>query len=137
MRHNKLVTFGLVLTLSGFGCSVVMEATRPDPVDTSQIAVGESRMQVIGIVGAPAAQGVKDGNTSCDIYKLYTRGPNDIGKGAIATGEAVADFFTLGLTEIVFTPVEGATRNAKHTVTFCYDQNEKLVTMNDGGVSGQ
>jgi hypothetical protein len=82
-----------------------MEATRPDPVDMSQFAVGESRTQVVGVVGAPTAT-VKDGDHSCDVYKLYRRGPDAVGKGAIGAGKAVADVFTLGLTEVIFTPVE-------------------------------
>ena len=112
-----------------------MEATRPTPFDISQFAVGESRTQVIGVVGSPISQ-TKDGDDSCDVYKLYTRGPGDVEKGAIATGEVVADVFTLGLAEIIFTPVEYGTRNAKHTVTFCYDDGEKLLSMNDYGVNG-
>jgi hypothetical protein len=107
-----------------------MEATRPTPVDTSQFAVGETRLQIVEAIGAPTAN-VKDGDQSCDVYKLYTRGPGGVGKGAIAAGEAVGDVLTLGLTEIVFTPIEGGTRNARHTVTFCYDKESKLVSLND------
>ena len=58
-----------------------------------------------------------------------------VGKGAIAAGEAVGDVLTLGLSEVVFTPIEGGTRNARHTVTFCYDKDNKLVSLNDS-VSG-
>ncbi|HVB79820.1 MAG TPA: hypothetical protein VNE82_07710 [Candidatus Binataceae bacterium] len=112
------------------GCSVVMEATRPDPIDTSQFAVGEPRLQVVEVLGAPAAT-VNQSDQSCDVYKLYTHGPGGAGKGAIAAGEAVADVFTLGLAEVVTSPVEGATRNAKHTVTMCYDKDLKLVSQNE------
>lgn len=133
-RHIQFVTAAAML-LTVAACSPVMEATRPTPVDMSQFAVGESRTQVVGVVGAPTAQ-VKDGDRACDVYKLYTRGPGAVGKGAIAAGEAVADIFTLGLTEVIFTPVEAGTRNSKHTVTFCYDEGGKLLSMNDGGTSG-
>ncbi len=119
----------LGLLCSG-GCSPVMEATRPTPVDTSQFAIGESRFQVIQAIGAPTAN-VKNGDQSCDIYKLYTRGPGGVGKGVIAAGEAAADVVTLGLAEVLFTPLEAATMNAKHTVTFCYDKDGKLVSLND------
>jgi hypothetical protein len=108
------------------GCSPVMEAMRPDPVDLSQFVVGENRINVLAQIGAPLAT-TKKGKNSCDIYKLYTHGPGSVGKGAIAAGEAVADLFTLGLTEVVTTPVEAATKNSKHTVVFCYTPDEKLV----------
>jgi hypothetical protein len=109
-----------------------MEATRPNPVDINQFAVGENRMAVIQSIGSPVGN-VKNAGDNCDVYKLYTRGPGDVGKGAIAAGEVVADVFTLGLTEIIFTPVEAATRNSQHTVTICYDGDSKLASINDGG----
>jgi hypothetical protein len=133
--NRTTLTLAGILMLAATACSPVMEATRPDPVDMSQFAVGESRTQVVGVVGGPTAT-VKDGDHSCDVYKLYTRGPGAVGKGAIAAGEAVADVFTLGLTEVIFTPVEAGTRNAKHTVTFCYDDSGKLLSINDGGPNG-
>ena len=127
--YRRAVALALVL-LVGNGCSVVMEATRPDPVDTSQFVVGETRLQVVEALGAPTAT-VKQSDQSCDVYKLYTRGPGAAGKGAIAATEAVADVFTLGLAEVVTSPVEGATRNAKHTVTMCYDKDAILVSKNE------
>ena len=95
----------LCLDLFFCGCSPVMEATRPTPVDTSQFAVGESRVQVVEAIGAPTAS-VKNGDQSCDVYKLYTRGPGGVGKGVIAAGEGAADVVTLGLAEVLFTPLE-------------------------------
>jgi hypothetical protein len=113
-----------------------MEATRPDPVDINQFAVGENRMAVIQSIGSPVGN-VKNGGDNCDVYKLYTKGPGDIGKGAIAATEVVADVFTLGLAEIITTPVEAATRNSQHTVTFCYDADNKIASINDGGAGAQ
>lgn len=111
-------------------CSPVMEATRPDPVDLSEFVPGESRLKVIAEVGNPLAS-EKDGENSCDVYKLFTKGPGAVGKGAIAAGEVVADVFTLGLAEVVFTPAEAATRNSKHTVLFCYSADKKLVSVSE------
>src|SRR5438309_1150086 len=73
----------LVLILLSNGCSVVMESTRPTPVDTSQFVVGESHLQIVEVLGAPTAT-IKQGDQSCDVYKLYTHGPGGVGKGAIA-----------------------------------------------------
>jgi hypothetical protein len=87
-------------------------------------------MNVLSELGNPVAT-TPDGDRSCDIYKLYTRGPNGAGKGVLAASEAVADVFTLGLTEILFTPVEAATRNSKHAVVFCYDGGAKLISVNE------
>jgi len=131
--------FGLCLTASFLcliGCSPVMEANRPDPVDMSQFVIGEKRMDVLAEIGSPKAT-EKDGKNSCDIYKLYTEGHSAAGKGAIAAGEAVADVFTLGLAEVIFTPAEGATQDSKHAVIFCYSPDNRLVSINqsDSGSS--
>jgi hypothetical protein len=106
-----------------------MEANRPDPVNLKKFVVGEStRMNIVAQVGGPSST-MQDNGHSCDVYKLYTHGPSGVGKGAIAAGEAVADIFTLGLAEIIFTPTEAATKNTKHTVIFCYEPDGKLLSM--------
>jgi len=107
-----------------------MEATRPDPTDIKQFVPGESRTKVLAEVGAPLTS-TQDGKNSCDIYKLFTRGPGAAGKGALAAGEAVADVLTLGLAEVAFTPAEAATKNTKHTVLFCYGPDDKLVSVHE------
>ena len=99
-KHHAMVTI-LILSASGlFGCSPVMEATRPNPVDIGQLAVGESRAEAEAELGPPVCT-ITDRGKSCDIYKLYTHGLNGVEKGAIAVGEAAADVFTLGLAEVV------------------------------------
>jgi hypothetical protein len=135
LEHPFTLTLaGLLLLAGASACAPVMEADRPTPTDLSQFAVGETRPQIINVIGAPAAQ-KQDGIQSCDIYKLYTKGPNNVGKVAIVTTEVTADIFTLGLAEVITSPVEYGTRNKKHTVTFCYATDGKLITMTDGGVS--
>lgn len=130
--RNRLLNFSATALLALSSCAPVMEATRPNPVDIHQFMIGEPRMSVIQVIGAPQSNLRNSAEQSCDVYRLYTRGPDAISRGAIAAGEAVADVFTLGLTEIIFTPVEVGTRQSQHTVTFCYDDG-KLAAVNDGG----
>lgn len=112
-----------------------MEANRPSPVDLDKFVVGQtSRMTVISEVGSPAST-EKDQGNSCDVYNLYTHGPGGAGKGFIAAGELLADIATLGLAEIIFTPTEAATKNAKHTVLFCYDSDGKLASVRESSAS--
>ena len=101
-------------------CSVVMEATRPTPVDLNYFQTGMTRDQVLDKLGAPDTTAIESDGASCDFYKLYTRGYGAGGKVPIAVAEAAADAFTLGLAEVVLTPTEGVTRNEKHPVQFCY-----------------
>jgi hypothetical protein len=110
------------------GCGPVLEATRDTPVNLDHVAVGESRVNVMADLGAPVST-VKNGSNDCDVYKLCTEGPGAAGKGAIAAGEVVADAFTLGLTELIFTPVEAATRGCLHTVMACYGPDNRLANI--------
>ena len=119
---------GLLLGFCLSGCGAVLEATRDTPVNLDKVAVGESRVNVIADLGAPVST-VKNGANDCDVYKLCTEGPGAAGKGAIAAGEVVADVFTLGLTELIFTPVEAATRGCLHTVMACYGPDNKLTNI--------
>ncbi len=123
------VGVGLLLAAGLAGCGPVLEATRDTPVNLNHIAVGESRINVIADLGTPVST-VKNGDKDCDVYKLCTEGPGAGGKAAIAAGEVVADVFTLGLTELIFTPVEAATRGCLHTVMACYGPDNKLASLN-------
>jgi hypothetical protein len=121
----------LALAASGLSaCSPFMEFNRPDPIDLTQFKVGQEHVQVIKALGPPLTN-VKLGDNACDIYQLFTHGPESGGKTAIAIGEGVVDVFTLGLAEIVFTPTEIATKNGKYPVTMCYGQDDKLVSIEE------
>ena len=115
------------------GCSVYMEATRPTPVDLSKLGPGQSRDTVVAQLGIPKGTTSEADGASCDSYELYTHGYGAGGKIPVAFLEGAADVFTLGLAEVVATPVEGATKNQLYPVTICYSGG-KLVRVTDGGV---
>ena len=121
----------LAATLSVAGCSTVMEANRPPPVNLAKYSAGEKRMDVIATLGAPKTS-VKDGDNSCDVYELYTSGNSKAQKTAVILGEAGADLFTAGLFELVATPAEAATKSKPHTVLMCYS-NDNLISVKDEG----
>jgi hypothetical protein len=120
----------VVILLPFSACGPIMEAERPTPVDMTKFKAGESRLDVLSQLGAPIST-IPNGNNSCDIYKLYTSGPNAVGKGFLAAGEVASDIVTIGLAEVIFTPVEGATKSEQHTVLFCYDNATKLISITD------
>jgi hypothetical protein len=111
-----------------------MEASRPDPVDLSQFHVGQHRLDVIKVVGTPVSS-VSDGLKSCDVYRLYTHGPGGAGRAGIAFAEVVADIYTLGLAEVISTPIEAGTKNSLHTVTMCYSQFGTLASIDEEGAT--
>lgn len=130
MRDFSSISMAFVLALGG--CSTVMEANRPAAVNLHKFYIDEKRFDVVANVGAPLASD-KDGGRSCDVYKLYTHGVSDVGKGAIIVTEAAADVFTLGLFEVLATPGEAATKSKAHPVLFCYDTDGKLASVTEAG----
>jgi hypothetical protein len=124
---SQLKYLFFVLCIAG-GCSVYMEATRPTPVDLAEFTPGESRLSVLEDVGAPVTTTKDhDGNT-CDLHLLYITGYGDPVKVPLAILEGAADFFTIGLAEIILSPTESVTRNEKKPVWFCY-KNDSLLNV--------
>ena len=117
----------LVLCLVS-GCSVYMESTRPTPINLEKFPPGDSRTTVMEELGSPVTTSKSADGTSCDLYLLYIRGYGYAGKVPIAIAESAADFFTIGLAEIVLSPTEAATKNEKKPVWFCY-QNDALLSV--------
>ncbi len=114
------------------GCSPVLEATRPNPVDLTQFRPGQSHDSVLEEVGTPTARIKEADGSACDSYELYTHGPSGAGKAGLAFLEGAADFFTIGLAEVILTPIEAGTRNNLHPVTYCY-QEDKLAKLSENG----
>ena len=131
MRHFAISM--VLMAAAGFvgACSPVLEATRPTPTDLSQFQTGDARTSIVDRLGPPLATKTEGDGSSCDLYQLYTKGYGAEGKVPIAVAEAAADFFTIGLAEVVMTPAEGVTRNEKHPVTFCY-RDGKLLQVTAG-----
>ncbi len=125
-RFSLLISHFSLLALLTASCSPVLEATRPTPTDLAQFQAGDSRDSVIERLGAPLTTNNGSDGASCDLYQLYTKGYGAGGKVPIVLAETAADVFTLGMAEAVLTPVEGATRNEKHPVTFCYRDGKLL-----------
>src|SRR5579862_4413359 len=123
----RLKNVVLVLCLVS-GCSIYMESTRPTPLDLGKFQPGDRRISVMEKLGSPVTTSKGAEGNSCDLYLLYLTGYGIAGKAPIVVGEAAADFFTIGLAEIVLSPTEAATRNEKKPVWFCY-QNDALVSV--------
>ena len=131
MVHIRgVMTLVMLATLTA--CSTVMEANRPAAVNLSSFTIGEKHLDVVARLGAPQTS-EKDGDKTCDVYKLYTKGTSKSGKGAIIVGEAAADVFTLGLFEVVATPGEALTKSNTHVVLFCYSPDNVLISVTDEG----
>jgi outer membrane protein assembly factor BamE (lipoprotein component of BamABCDE complex) len=100
--------------------------------DLGAIRVGSTRGEVELQLGAPVKSTTIGDNRRIDVYE-YEVG-NDPSAGR-AIGHGVMDVLTLGLWEVVGTPVEGFVGD-KHTMTVTYDKSDKVLTINRAAPPG-
>lgn len=134
-ENNKRssITFA-VLSLVGMapmafltaGCAVVLAAKQPDAKDLSVLNTGTPRTHVIAELGAPVWSGEKDGR-KVDLF-AFTQGYSKGSKAARAFAHGVADVFTLGLWEIVGTPIESVATGTQMKVEVTYDEKDMVKT---------
>lgn len=126
-RVSHLRYLVLVLCIVS-GCSPYMEVTRPTPVDLAKFTPGQSRLSTLEQTGAPVTTTTDAQGVTCDLHLLYITGYGTPVKVPIAVVETAADFFTLGLAEIIMSPTESLTRNEKKRVWFCF-KNDSLSSV--------
>jgi hypothetical protein len=94
---------------------------KPDP-NIGVLSVGQDRGVVLLNLGQPAqTQATEAGRT--DVFHLERGNEQSVGRAA---GHAATDVLTLGVWELVGTPIEGVA-GEKFTVTVWYDQNDKVT----------
>ncbi|MCX6812994.1 MAG: hypothetical protein NTV77_00660 [Candidatus Azambacteria bacterium] len=116
-----VLALGVVLL---FGCAASRAVSQPDKKDLAVLTARTSRDVVLAELGNPVASG-KDAEGEYDIFSFiqgYSRGS----KSARAFVHGVLDVFTLGLWEIVGTPIEGAASGTKVRIKVFYKEGRVL-----------
>lgn len=121
---RSLTMIALVFFLSG--CSVYMAATQPDERNLSVLAVGMPRALVISELGDPKTSEERGAGRE-DVYK-FTQGYKKGTKAARAVWHTTADVLSLGLWEIVGTPVEAYNDGTRMIVKVTYDDKDHVAT---------
>lgn len=121
---KKIVIFLLCLgtLVSLQGCSAVMAASGTKEANLSAINKGDTRSMVFAKVGQQPARVINNSNGVIEIYELERGNEPSTGR-AVANG--ALSLFTLGLWEVVGTPLEGM-KGEKYFLTVYYNQNEIL-----------
>jgi hypothetical protein len=107
------------------GCAVYMAANQPEKKDLGVLKAGSPRSAVIAEIGTPVQSLVKDG-AKVDLY-TFTQGYSGLEKGGRAVLHGAADVFTLGLWEVIGTPIEGAANGTKVAVEVTYDKDDRVA----------
>ena len=131
----RLLMVLLLIATVAAGCSIYKSAHAPPPVPVDIIKAGSSRAEVMSIFGLPKTSDMVVSNERTEIYEFIDGNP-DASKLRIIPYIG-ADFFTLGLAELVLWPMEIAFlqgSEGRAVVTFDQDNKAKtvMVTKKDG-----
>lgn len=132
--------FSLLLSLivlsSLTGCAVVKATNQLTAKDLSVLNKNTPRATVIAEQGKPVMSEVKKGE-QVDVFN-FVQGYSQVAKTARALGHSVADVMTLGLWEVVGTPIEGVANGEVNQVEVHYNKKHrvsKVVALKGGGVA--
>ena len=103
----RFVFIIIIIFMFGQGCSVYMAANQPDKKDVSVFNVGTPRTHVIAEAGSPRYTKENADGTLTDTF-VFVQGYSSGSKAGRALFHGAADFLTLGLWEVIGTPVEDA-----------------------------
>lgn len=115
--------------VSSGGCSIYKAATAPPPVALESVKVGANRINIVGAFGVPKSTENK-ADMRTDVYE-FVDGSASGSKVRIILYIA-GDLFTLGLSELVFWPLElgfGQGTDGRAVVTYGMDDIAKSVLL--------
>ena len=124
--HFALVTFCFALA----GCSVGMAMSGKKDPNLGAFRIGSTRGEVELQLGSPISTTTTGEGRRVDLYE-YEIGNEPSAGRAIAHG--VMDVLTLGIWEIIGTPIEGF-QGTKHRLTITYDNEDRVLAINQAVV---
>lgn len=127
---DNFVLVGL-LAITLTGCSVAMALHGKEDVDIAALHIGQPRAEVILLLGQPAKTiTTETGRT--DVFAVEKGNAPSAGR---AIGHGAMDVLTLGLWEVIGTPVEGLS-SSKQQITVKYDKEDKVTNLFAGAEEG-
>lgn len=125
---SKWLSVQLVFVLAmTSGCSVYMAAKQPEAKDLSVIEKGTPRNRIIAELGAPVWSGEKN-DKKVDVF-AFKQGYSAGAKTGRAVMHGVFDVFSLGLWEVVGTPVESYASGTDMKLEVTYDGNDQVESV--------
>ncbi|SEJ22360.1 hypothetical protein [Nitrosomonas eutropha] len=120
---NMFLTMITLTVLSG--CSVGMALSGKQDPDLRAIRVGATRGEIELHLGHPITTTTLEDRKRQDIYEYELGNEADAGR---AIGHGVMDVLTLGLWEVIGTPIE-AMQGHKRQITITYDKKDHVQSI--------
>jgi hypothetical protein len=124
MQKSLLIAAAFTGALFCGGCSVYMAANGEKEPNLVNVHQGASRSEIDMALGQPKSMSTENDGRARAIYE-YTVG-NEPSTGR-AVGHGVMDVLTLGLWEVVGTPIEAMNQGDKIKVNVLYDKDGKAL----------
>jgi hypothetical protein len=124
---GAIVVAGLAAAAAGLlsGCSVGMALSGSQNPDLGAVRTGATRGEIELHLGSAIRSALLEGGRRADVYQYEVGNEPSAGRAA---GHAVMDVLTLGIWEIVGTPIEGV-QGEKYTATIVYDESDRVVDL--------
>jgi hypothetical protein len=129
MRPVRLIAV-VLLPLLLAGCSVAMSANRSSyKGDPAMIQPGAERAMIESTFGPPNMTAAMEGGKLKAVYKIDPDAHTAGAKGVAVAGHLIADVLTLGLWEILGTPLELAAQDKFTNYIVVYGPDSKVQTV--------
>jgi len=128
MRKIALVCLIIPALIYLQSCSVIMAGKKQVRKDITCIRVGEHRDIIVQTIGGPDTSVRLDKGGYKDVYKIVENAGTAGSKTFAVAGHATMDVLTLGLWEIIGTPLELATEEEATRFILYYDPNNILTS---------
>ncbi len=130
VRRASIVIIGICFLFSIAGCSVGMALSGKKEPNLGAFRVGSTRGEVELQLGSPVDSVTRPDGGRTDIYAYELGNEPSTGR---AVGHAVMDVLTLGIWEIIGTPVE-AIGIEKKRLMIVYDKDDRVQAINQAPV---
>jgi hypothetical protein len=124
----KILTasFCLICWLGNSGCSVGMAMSGKDNPNLGMVREGASRGEIELTLGPPVNTVSIGEGKRIDIYEYEIGNEPSAGR---AIGHGIMDILTLGIWEVIGTPIEGV-QGSKYKLQVTYDKNDRVIAIN-------
>ncbi len=126
VRRVSIVIVGFCFLFTIAGCSVVMAVSGKKDPNLGAFRVGSTRGEAELQLGSPISSVTTPEGNRTDIYEYELGNEPSAGR---AIGHGVMDVLTIGLWEVVGTPIEGFT-GSKHRITLVYGPDDRIISIN-------
>ena len=111
------------------GCSIYSAINAPEPVNYKELYLGESRINVLSMLGQPIIISQNKNNSTSDYFE-FIDGYDNLYKFR-ALPYLAGDVFTCGLAEIIFFPLEKfKLEGSRNIAVVNYDADSKVNEIN-------